>query len=63
MDKETFDKRTAAIWLLYDATKTLNSAGCGTRATTEATQKTLVQHTAALANALADSLDVKPQAA
>jgi hypothetical protein len=32
MDKETLDKKVAAIWNLYSATKTLNSAGIVTPA-------------------------------
>jgi hypothetical protein len=60
LDKETFDKRTAAIWTLYNAAKTLNDAGLGLRARNEAVQKELCLHTATLANALADSLDAKP---
>jgi hypothetical protein len=63
VDKETFDKKVAAIWSLYDAAKSLNSFGIATHASNEAVEKMLCQHTAALSNALADALEAKPQAA
>lgn len=53
MDKETFDKKVAAIWSLYDATLTINSAGLGTRSTSEQTAAALRRGCAELGEALA----------
>lgn len=56
MDKETFDKKVATIWSLYDATKTLNDAGIGTRATSESSKAAIIKGFAWLGTELGDRL-------
>ena len=58
MQKETFDKKVAAIWQLFEATQTLNSFGVGVPVSIQRTQEILRQKTAEIGEALAAGLAV-----
>ena len=60
MDKETFDKKVAAIWTIYEAAQILNALGCATRVTNESTQALLRKVTAQLGDELANTIDQQP---
>lgn len=56
MDKEMFDKKVAAIWSVYTASKTLNDAGVSTRSNLESVQALLRKATAEIGETLASAV-------
>jgi hypothetical protein len=56
VDKETFDKKVAALWDLYSATQQLNKVGASTRAVNENIQALIRKASGDIAEALAAGL-------